>query len=83
MSENKNTIKEVLNIIKEELPLNLVVKEYPEILVTNISDIEVKYKLYNDDDSVEEEVRTMPLRQFRMDLIRFNRDLVDYITSRI
>ena len=89
MSEKvKDTIKAVLDELKNEVKLSkeeglsfsIIVKldgEVKEVDIIHIDDSEVTY--LNSDCTMEK----MKLKDFRLDLIRYNRDLVDYIKKRI
>lgn len=73
----KDTIRDVVETIKEDLPMEIALKidgEVKEVDVIEIDETNVKYIL-------DGEMEVMKFKDFRSDLIRYNRFLVDYITK--
>lgn len=71
----KDMMRSVVEELKANLPMDITVKidgEQVEVEVLEIDDINVKYNL-------DGEIDLMKFKDFRSDLMRYNRYLVDYI----
>lgn len=72
----KDTIREVIEEIKCDLPIELTLKIDDEVVSVDVIEIDETTVKYIKDAEME----TMKFKDFRSDLIRYNRFLVDYIT---
>ena len=84
----KDTIKQVLEELKKEVKISKEEGVFLSVLVKLDSGLEEIDVLYIDDSEVSyldnnRNLNKMKLKDFRLDLLRYNRDLVDYITKRL
>lgn len=84
----KDTIKQVLEELKKEVKISKEEGVFLSVLVKLDSGLEEIDVLYIDDSEVSyldnnRNLNKMKLKDFRLDLLRYNRELVDYITKRL